>query len=330
MLSAPDKWRGTASAPEVAQAVGRVARRLGWTADAAPLSDGGEGFVDAFGGANRSTRVSGPVVGAVEAGWRLDGRDAYIEMARASGLQLAGGESRNDALRATTRGTGELMATALAAGARRIVVGLGGSASTDGGLGCFEMVQTDPRLSGVELVAACDVMVPFARALEFAGQKGASEAETRLLERRLERVAQIYDAEAGVDVRGVAGAGAAGGLGGALAALGAQLLPGVEVVAEAIGLEDRLAAADLIVTGEGLMDAHSFEGKVVGWVLEQAVAAGVPALVVVGDREADATPPDSPGGSASVVSLVERFGSEEARSNTLGCIETVIEEHLRG
>ena len=329
MLSAPDKMRGTVSAPQVASAVARAAERLGWTADSAPLSDGGEGFIDAFGGPNRRTAVSGPITGTVEAGWRLDGRDAYIEMAKASGLQLVGGESRNDAMRATTRGTGEVLAAALGSGARRVVVGLGGSASTDGGLGCFEVLQGDPRLSGVELVAACDVMVPFAAALEFAAQKGASEAETKLLERRLERVAQIYEADAGVDVRALAGSGAAGGLGGALAALGARLTAGIEVVAEAVGLEDRLSAADLVVTGEGLLDAHSFQGKVVGWIADRAAAARVPVLIVVGDRDPEMAP-EPIRGEARVVSLVEQFGPEEARSNTLGCIETVIDEHLRG
>ena len=329
MLSAPDKWRGTATAPEVALAVGRAAERLGWAVDRAPLSDGGEGFVDAFGGPNHTTRVSGPGAASVDAGWRLNGRDAYIEMALASGLQLAGGEAHNDALRATTRGTGELISAALLAGARRVVVGLGGSASTDGGLGCFEVLQGDARLSGVELVAACDVMVPFAAALEFAAQKGASTAEAKLLERRLERVAQIYEADAGIDVRSLPGAGAAGGLGGALAALGATLMSGVDVVAEAIDLEDRLAAADLVVTGEGLLDTHSFEGKVVGWIVERARAARTPVLVVVGDRDPEMAH-ERISESVRVVSLVERFGPEEARSNTLGCIEIVIDEHLRG
>lgn len=250
-------------------------------------------------------------------------------MASASGLVPAGGAVRNDALAATTRGTGELISAAIAEGARRVVIGLGGSASSDGGLGCFEVLAPGSRLIGLELVGACDVMLPFAAALGFAAQKGASPAQIKQLEGRLERVAQIYEADCGVDVRHVPGAGAAGGLGGALAALGARLVPGIEVVADLVRLEDRLAAADLVVTGEGLLDAHSFEGKAVGWILERAVTRGVPALVVVGDQKLERIPASAADGEVEVVSLVRRFGLEQARSNTLGCIEAVVDEYLR-
>ncbi len=250
-------------------------------------------------------------------------------MASASGLALAGGAARNDVLAASTRGTGELISAAIAAGARRVVIGLGGSASTDGGLGCFEVLSSRPRPPGLELVAACDVMVPFVAALEFAAQKGASSAQIKLLEGRLERVAQVYEADSGVDVRNVPGAGAAGGLGGALAALGARLVAGIEVVAEMVRLEARIAAADLVVTGEGLLDAHSFEGKAVGWILGRAGAFGVPALVIVGDQERDRPSDPIPGGDVEVVSLVSRYGRDRARSNTLDCIEAVVDEYLR-
>ena len=328
VLSAPDKWRGSATAPEIAASIGRVAERRGWTADAAPVSDGGEGFVDAVGGPNRTTRVTGPLGRKADAEWRLQSDEAFIEMAAASGLALLGGRQGNDALAATTRGTGELVAAALAAGARRVVVGLGGSASTDGGLGCFEVLASRPRPVGVELIAACDVMVPFGAALEFAEQKGASSSQVKLLQGRLERVAQMYEADRGVDVRQLPGAGAAGGLGGALAALGARLVAGIEVVAEIARLEDRIAAADLVVTGEGLLDAHSFEGKAVGWLLERSAERGVPALVVVGDRDLERLPDLGTASQVEVVSLVARYGREEARSNTLGCIEAVVDEHL--
>lgn len=293
------------------------------------MSDGGEGFVDAVGGPNRSNRVTGPLGRKVDAAWRLQGDEAFIEMATASGLALVGGPARNDALAATSRGTGELIAEAITTGARRVVVGLGGSASTDGGLGCYEILASDPRRSKLELVAACDVMVPFADALGFAAQKGATSAQIKLLDGRLERVAQIYESDCGVDVRQLAGAGAAGGLGGGLAALGARLVPGIEVVADLARLEDRIAAADLLVTGEGLLDDHSFEGKAVGWLLQRAGALRVPALVVVGDRDVERLPDWVDAGSVDVVSLVERYGREEARSNTLGCIEAVVNEHLR-
>lgn len=294
----------------------------------APVSDGGEGFVDVLGGPNRADRVTGPSGRPVEAQWLLQGDEAFIEMASASGLALAGGAERNDARRATSRGTGELISAALAAGATRIVVGLGGSASTDGGFGCFEVLRAEARLADVELVGACDVMVPFAGALGFAAQKGASPGHRLQLATRLPRVAEIYDTECGVDVRAIPGAGAAGGLGGALAALGGRLVSGIQLVAETLVLEARIAGADLVVTGEGKLDAHSFEGKAVGWIIERARSLGTPALVVIGDRARDA-PSGSADSGFEVVSLVERFGVERAWSNTLECIETVVEEHLR-
>jgi len=329
VLAAPDKWRGSATANEVAAAVGRAAERHGWHVDLAPVSDGGEGFVKVLGGANRSNRVTGPLGRQVEADWLLRGDEAFIEMAAASGLLLAGGAAANDALAATSRGTGELISAALDCGARRIVVGLGGSASTDGGMGCFEVLRYESRLSGVQIVAACDVMVPLAGALGFAAQKGASATQRFLMMGRLERIAGIYEEECSVDVRQLPGAGAAGGLGAALAALGATLVPGIQLVADAIGLEDRLARADLVVTGEGLLDAQSFAGKAVGWILARAVRSDVPALVIVGDREPELLVQSLAGGSTQVVSLVERFGSDESLSNTLGCIEAVIDERLR-
>lgn len=310
--------------------MGRAAERLGWKVDVAPVSDGGEGFVDAVGGANRSRRVTGPLGRAVECRWRwADDEEAFIEMAAASGLALAGGPECNDALSASTRGTGETIAAAVAAGARRVVVGLGGSASTDGGLGCYEVLASQARRFDTELVGACDVMVPFGAALDFAAQKGASPAEIKLLETRLERVAQIYETECGVDVRGLPGAGAAGGLGGALAALGGRLVPGIEVVADALRLDERIAAADLVVTGEGLLDHHTFDGKGVGWIVQRATERAVPVLVVVGDQELERLPDRLSGGDVEVVSLIARCGRERAWSNTLGCIEAVVDERLR-
>ena len=138
VLAAPDKFRGTATAAEVAGAVASAVAAVGGRARSVPLSDGGEGFLDVFGGPNRTAVVTGPLGGTVEAGWRLEGRTAVVEMARASGLVLAGGVAGNDPVSATTTGTGELIAAALDAGARRIVVGHGGSASTDGGLGAVK------------------------------------------------------------------------------------------------------------------------------------------------------------------------------------------------
>lgn len=327
MLSAPDKWRGSVTSAEVSAAVGRAAARAGWYADPAPVSDGGEGFVEALGGPNRSNRVTGPLGVPVDAAWILRDEEALIEMASASGLALVGGAKGNDPRRATSRGTGELISVALDTGATRIVVGLGGSASTDGGYGCFEVLRSDSRLAHIQLIAACDVMVPFARALRFASQKGASTWDRLQLAARLNRVAEIYEAECGVDVRATPGAGAAGGLGGALAALGGRLVSGIQFVADVLRLEERMVRADLVVTGEGKLDAPSFDGKAVGWILDRARVAGTPVLVVVGARE-NSRARVIEDGAVEVVSLAERYGLPRARSNTLECIEAVVDEYL--
>jgi glycerate kinase len=244
-------------------------------------------------------------------------------MSTVDGLTLLGGAATNDALAASTRATGSVIGAVLGQGVKRVVVGLGGSASTDGGLGCVEVLSTDPRLRGIELVGACDVMVPFASALEFAEQKGASSAEQRLLAGRLERVAQIYETEFGIDVRDLPGSGAAGGLGGGLAALGGSLVPGFDLVAEELALGHRIAGAQRVVTGEGWLDRHSFEGKAVGGVLSLCAAAEVPALVVVGGADADGVARAEAQGAA-VLSLVELYGPERARSHTLECIESAV------
>ena len=323
MVAAPDKFRGTLAASAVAAAVARAAALAGWECDVIPLADGGEGLLDALGGASRRTRVTGPLGEPVDAEWALKGDVAVIEMARASGLELVGGPERNDPLRASTIGTGELIAAALDSGARRVVVGAGGSATTDGGLGALRALPSKSRLGNVELVVACDVTTTFLDAARlFAPQKGATAAQVALLSRRLERLAQVYRQDHGVDVRELEGGGAAGGLAGGLAAVGAQLVPGFDLVAEATGLEDRIEGADLVVTGEGFVDDQSFAGKVVGGVLELAAAEGVPAVVVAGEVLADVPPP------ARAVSLVERFGRERAMTDAAACVEEAVASFL--
>ena len=282
-MAAPDTFRGTATAGAVAAAIGRVAWEHGWDCDEVPMSDGGEGFLDALGGANRRTLVTGPLGDAVEAGWRLDGRRAVVEMAQASGIALAGGSAGNDPVAAATHGTGELIAAAVDAGARRVLVGVGGSATTDGGLGARRALEPAARYRGVELVVACDVRCRFVEAAaRFAPQKGATPAQVELLTRRLERLAQVYLEDDGIDVRDVVGGGAAGGLAGGLAAMGAKLVEGFEVVADEADLYGRIEGADLVVTGEGFLDEQSFEGKVVGGVAGLAAEAGVPVVAIAG------------------------------------------------
>jgi glycerate kinase len=330
VLAAPDKFRGTLTAAEAAAAVVRAARAAGWRARAMPVADGGEGTLEAVGGRPRFATVTGPLGDPVRAEWRFirEGGEAraVVEMARASGLSLVGGPAGNDPLAATTYGTGELIAAAVEAGATEVVVGAGGSATTDGGLGAIRALEPHRRLRGVELVVACDVMVTFVEAAAvFAPQKGATPAQVALLTRRLERLAQLYEREFGVDVRAIPGSGAAGGLAGGLAALGARLAPGFDVVAEALNLPAAVAAADLVVTGEGALDEQTFNGKAVGGVVDLAAAAGVPVLVVAGEVDPGAVPP---GRDLPVVSLTARFGPERARADAAACIEEVVSAHL--
>ena len=325
VIAAPDKFRGTATAPAVASAVCRAATAAGWRCDQVPMADGGEGILEALGGSVRRTRVRGPMGEIVEAEWRLRGTTtAVVEMAQAAGLELAGGAEWNDPMRASTAGVGDLISAALAAGATSIVVGVGGSATTDGGLGCLTALEPHVRLRAVDVVVACDVTTHFIDAAEvFAPQKGATAAQVALLRRRLERLAQIYEERHGVDVRVIPGGGAAGGLAGGLAAVGARLVPGFDLVADAVGLAERVEGADLVVTGEGFLDEQSFDGKVVGGVVELAQEAGVPSLVIVGEVFGDLVHPE-----VEVVSLVARFGRERAMEDTLACVEDAVAERL--
>jgi glycerate 2-kinase len=339
VLAAPDKFRGTATAAEVADAVAVAVGAAGGTCDAVAMADGGEGFLDVLGGANRSTVVTGPLGDEVDAPWRLVGSTAVVEMARASGLavlatdQLTATEA-NDALAASTYGTGELLAAALDAGARRILVGVGGSATTDGGFGAMRALYPLQRLRGVDIVVACDVRTLFLDApTVFAPQKGASASQVQLLQRRLERLADVFVAEHGVDVRDVVGSGAGGGLAGGLAALGAELVPGFDLVADEVALFDRMETADLVVTGEGFVDRESFDGKVVGGVLSYAAELGIAVLVIAGEvfddgEVAVALSNAGAGAGVTVVSLVERFGAERAMADTAACVTEVVASHL--
>jgi glycerate kinase len=325
VVAAPDKLRGTANAADVAAAIGRAATTAGWRCDEVPMADGGEGTLEALGGPNRTSQVTGPLGATVEAAWRLDGRTAVIEMARASGLALVGGPEGNDPVAASTAGTGELIVEAIDKGAVRVIVGLGGSATTDGGLAALRALHPLGRLKGIDLVVACDSRVGFLEAAtSFAAQKGASTAQVELLRRRLERLAQVYLDEHGIDVLALEGAGAAGGLGGGLAAAGARLVSGFDLVAEEVHLDERLEGADLVITAEGFLDALSFEGKVVGGVAALAEALGVRALAIAGQVF------DEAGDRIEAIDLVDRFGAERARTDTLVCIEAVAYDVLAG
>lgn len=323
LVAAPDKFRGTATAATVASSIAAAARAQRASCIEIPLSDGGEGFLEVFGGANRTTTVTGPLGDPVDAGWRLTGRTAVIEMALASGLALVGGPEGNDPVAASTTGTGELVRAAVEAGARRILVGHGGSATTDGGLDALRAMSPAARLTGVDLVAAVDVRTGFLDAADvFAAQKGATPSQVAFLRRRLERLAQVYLDEHGVDVTAIPGAGAAGGLAGGLAAVGARVESGFELIADEVDLAAAIEDANLVVTGEGFVDEASFDGKVVGGVAELADELGVPLLVVAGALF------DDVGDRVEAISLVERFGEQRALSDTAACITEAVADWI--
>lgn len=319
VVAAPDKFKGTATAHQVAAAIGSACWELNVDCSEVPMADGGDGLLDILGGANRSTIVTGPLGDPVTAEWRLSRETAVIEMARASGLVLAGGKEHNEPLDATTTGTGELIDHALDAGAKRIIVGLGGSATTDGGFGCIRAINAISRLKQVELLVACDVNTLFVDAAAvFGPQKGASRAQVKMLTRRLERLSQMFVEDFDVDVTGIVGGGAAGGLGGALAALGGKLMPGFELVADEVDLFDHLQDADLVITGEGRLDHTSLDGKVIGGLESLTVELGIPLVAIVG--AADAHLVKELKGRIEVMVLSDMYGADLAMSQPKHCI----------
>lgn len=329
VVAALDKFRGSMTARDAARAIGNACFETGHDVVEIALADGGEGTLEVLGGANRFTTVTGPLGDPVRAGWRMHRNTAIIEMATASGLALVGGPDGNDPLAATTTGTGELIDDALDAGARQIIVGLGGSATTDGGLGALGAIHAPARLRRVELLVACDVDTLFVDAAGvFAPQKGATPAQVSLLTRRLEQLVQRYRSVYGVDVSALPGAGAAGGLAGGLAAVGGKLVPGFALVADVVELGAQVEQADLVITGEGLLDDQSFHGKVVGGVVDMARAAGIPVTIICGavDHDFDLRLVQD----CTVVSLVQRFGEERSWSEPRMCVEAVARELLSG
>jgi len=318
-LVCPDKFRGTLTAAGAAEALARgleaaeVERRRFDEVRRLPLADGGEGTLDALlasqGGARRRATVTGPLGEPVEAEWGVlpDGT-AVVESARASGLALVAGP--NDPLAATSRGTGELMQAAIRNGARRLIVAVGGSAMTDGGLGAVDALGWS--LKGLDVTVACDVTTLFLDAARIFGpQKGATAAQVALLARRLERLAEVYRQRTGCDVTTLTHSGAAGGLAGGLAALGARLEPGFEVVARAAGFEAALDGVDLVLTGEGRFDRTSLDGKVTGEVLGWAASEGVALRAVVAGQVADEVRhPETVLDGVLVLALVDRVWQE--------------------
>jgi len=284
VLAAPDTFKGTIAAADVAAAIARGGAGLA-TVDRCPVADGGEGtaavLVAARGGSMRHAAAVDPLGRELRAAYGMldDGRTAVVDVAAASGLDLVE-PARRDAHAASTYGTGLLIADAIAHGARHVMVAAGGSATTDGGAGALDALRAAGGLQGAQITVLADVTTPFeAAAAVFAPQKGADRATVAALEQRLQRMAEA----APRDPRGRPGTGAAGGLAGGLwAHCGAQIVAGAPYVLDAVSFTARLAGCRAVLTGEGQLDAQSLHGKLTGEVLRRARAAGVPCCILVG------------------------------------------------
>jgi glycerate kinase len=324
VLIASDKFKGSLTAAQVADAVAEGVRRArpDVRVESVPVADGGDGTIAAAlaaGFEHVPVVASGPTGEPVHTGYARHADLAVVEMADVSGLtRLPGGVL--DPMSASSRGVGEVMAAAIAAGCRTVVLGIGGSASTDGGAGLLaglgallldaggtpvadggagltriasvELTRLRERMTGVRVILASDVDNPLTgpkgAAAVYGPQKGASPGQVRELDDALTHFADVVAETTGADLRGHAGAGAAGGTGfAALAVLDAELRPGVDVVLELVGFSDRLAEADLVVTGEGALDEQTLHGKAPAGVAAAAVAAAIPVVAVCGRNRLD-------------------------------------------
>ena len=339
ILVAPDSFKGSLTSVEVAAALAAGWRR-GRPDDEillAPLADGGEGTLEAIAAAGgwawRETPVLDPLRRPTTARFLLseDNRSAVVELAEASGLSRVRSDER-DPERATTVGTGQVLRAAIDAGARRITLGIGGSATTDGGAGILGVLGVDltgwpevsvdgldPRLAEVDLRIACDVSNPLlgdhGAAATYGPQKGADPDQSVKLDGWLAEYADALEAATGRRERDTPGAGAAGGTGfGLLAIQGAfrsfALRPGVDLVIEATGFDEKLSRADLVITGEGQIDAQTAFGKTALGVARRSAAAGVPCLAVGGGVTPEGI--EALAGLAIVVPVVERPQTVEA------------------
>jgi glycerate kinase len=288
ILIAPDSFKGTLTAVEVAEALARGVSAAGRSVDVCPVADGGEGTLDALlpaiGGELRTAEVSDPLGRTITARFGIADRHAVVETAAASGLGLVE-RAKRDALAASTYGTGELIVAAVRAGASIVYLGVGGSATTDGGAGAIRAIREAGGLGGAKVVVLSDVRTPFEDAARIFGpQKGADAGDVRRLSKRLNSLAARLDR----DPRGVPMTGAAGGLSGGLwAAFGAELVPGAGFVLDALDFDVRMRNARAVITGEGKIDEQSLVGKLVSEIATRCRQSGVPSYAVVGRRELD-------------------------------------------
>ncbi|HWH93131.1 MAG TPA: glycerate kinase [Baekduia sp.] len=292
LLVAPDSFKGTLRAAQVAACIGAGLEQAGLRPpDLCPVADGGEGTLEvlltALGGETAGAPATDPLGRPIkQAGFALieDGGTAIVEVAEASGLQRVA-EDERDAYAATSRGTGELIVAAAATGAEVVLVAAGGSATTDGGAGAIAAIEEAGGLQGTALVVLADVRTPFEQApTRFAPQKGADAAAVDKLARRLRHQAERLPK----DPRGVPMTGAAGGLAGGLwARYDAKLEPGAPFILQALGFDARMRAARAVVVGEGRLDATTLEGKIAGEIATRARQAGVPCHAIVGTNAID-------------------------------------------
>ena len=293
ILVAPDSFKGTLSAAQDAEAVGRGLAAAGRPVDLCPIADGGEGTLDALllalDGERRMVVVSDPLGRPVDAEFGIGeagrGRTVgIVEMASASGLSLVD-PSERDPIAASTFGTGELIMAAVESGADLVYLGAGGSATTDGGAGAIRAIEEQGGLDGARIAVLTDVRTPFEHAARvFGPQKGAGPDDVIRLTKRLNDQAERLKR----DPRGVPMTGAAGGLSGGLwAEFDAELVPGAQFVLDAVDFERRMRVARAVVTGEGKLDQQSLAGKLVSQVSTRARQGGVPCHAIVGTRELD-------------------------------------------
>lgn len=363
---APDSFKGSASAREVAQAVAEGLKTALPDAecDLVPMADGGEGTVDALvaatGGKIVSVRVTGPLGEPVDAFFGIlgDGETAVIEMAAAAGLHLVPLEKRNPMV-TTTYGVGELIRAALDAGCRRLIIGIGGSATNDGGAGMaqalgarllddqgndigfgggalgrldrIDLSNFDRRVWDAEILVACDVTNPLTgpngASAVYGPQKGATHEMVQQLDANLRHYAAILRRDVGVEVETVAGAGAAGGLGaGLLAFCRAKLRRGVELVTDAVRLEERVRRADLVVTGEGKLDFQTGFGKVPHGVAQVAKRYGKPVIALAGQLGEGAERCREWGIDACFAILNKPMSEQEAMANAVPLLRRTAEE----
>jgi glycerate kinase len=286
ILVAPDSFKGTMTAAEVAEAIGRGLEAAGRSVDLCPVADGGEGtlvaLLDAVGAELRETSAPDPLGRPIAAAFALGDGVAIVETAAASGLGLVD-PSERDPLEASTFGTGQLIMAAIEAGAELVYLGVGGSATTDGGAGAIRAIRAAGGLRGARITVLTDVRTTFEHAARvFGPQKGAGPGDVARLTKRLNDQARRFKR----DPRGVPMTGAAGGLSGGLwAEFGAELVPGAQFVLDAVDFDRRMRAARAVVTGEGKLDQQSLAGKVVSEVSTRARQAGVPCHAIVGTRE---------------------------------------------